>query len=214
MVEAFNPNVTPLSVVPVIDEVPFRGTVFATYSLFLPPIQGCENFESVIRYHFDVRPGVFVLMHQPDKFHLNIVVILDENQYVPVSPQCEPYTLEAEDIDSLSDWPQGATRSVLASVPLWAHVLEAVAPLVGAQFANKLSLAAQAGFISKKCRIDPPPVPSKILSDNKIDSTKNQPYLIVGWVTMSWTRERPILLSPGARESFMKARLFNQFSTD
>lgn len=204
-----DPVPIPIDAFPIIDPMPFHGTVIARYTMFLQPVPGIPSEESTVKFHFVKRPGVSVVMNHTDKYHLYISVIMDESQYVPLPPpDCPTTTFTLEKVDSLLDQSAGTLRKILNGVPAAAPLIDFLGSLFGIppgtiEIAEaKLAVSLDLGIRKLSCSLPLPPTPPQKFfvpeNDNQVVEDPNQPYPLVGWVMMRWNNDHLVQLSPEA----------------
>ncbi len=198
----FNPGVTQIAALPNMETMAFSGLLVAQYRLALPPTVVFYT-ESAVRYHFVTRPGVTVSVQQPDKYHLNVAIVMDASQYKPPPlPACRTNTYSAEDAEQAAGWSPGTLRGALIAVPASAPVADFLGMFVGVPpgtfeaLTGKVDVSLNAGILQLACTVSAPPSPSLTASDNAVITDMSQPYPVAGWVMMDWTPDRIAQMSP------------------
>ena len=198
----FNPGATQIAALPNMETTAFSGLLVARYRLALPPTEVFYT-ESAVHYHFVTRPGVTVSVQQPDKYHLDLTIIMDASQYQPPPPPtCRTYAYSVEDIDRAAGLSVGTLRGALIAVPASAPVADALGILVGLPpgtfeaLTTKVDVSLNSGILQLTCTVVPPPSPSLTGSDNAVITDMSQPYPVAGWVIMDWTPDRIAQMSP------------------
>jgi hypothetical protein len=215
-----SPGPATVSVRPQIADSSFSGTISAHYTLALPPTAGSGFLDSAVHYHFVKRPGVAVSVLHRDKYHVDVTITLDEATYVPPPhPVCQNEPLTPDEIDKLWGQPSGSVMKILGAtgsgVP--APVLDFLGTFIGIPpptftiAAAKTAAALSRGIDRTTCTLPEPPAPPVAPSveggDNQTVCDVNLPYPVAGWVVMTWTPNRAVMLSARGLRAYRAAEI-------